>query len=172
MPELSHEATPRQKHFFFFHPGEAARGLPRWQFGLEPSGRYGAVITYPIAGLPWRRHRQRTMEATLDAFTTDVLFTEVAAMPTTAQAECLPNEVLWADHTEKCNATTRDCATNTLCLTLYISDENGAYTSYFCLRDDSAALLSSVVFQVVRGLLAPYLGLFPVDEPSHRARNA
>ena len=102
------------------------------------------------------------MEATLDAFTTESIFTEVSAMPATAPTECLPNEVLWADHTEKCNAITRDRATNTLCLTLYITDEHGAYTSYFSIRDDSPALLSSTAFRVVTGLLAPYLGLFPL----------
>jgi len=112
------------------------------------------------------------MEATLDVFTTESIFAEVASVPHTAPAECLPNEVLWADHTEKCNAITRDQATNTLCLTLYVSDEHGAYTSYYCLREDSPALLSAIVFRVVTGLLAPYLGLFPINAPSPNDRNA
>lgn len=103
------------------------------------------------------------MEATLDAFTTEAIFTDVAAMPRTFPAECLPNDVLWADHTEKCNAITRDRATDTLCLTLGVSDGHGAYTNYYCLREDSQALLSSMVFRLVIGLLAPYLGLFPLD---------
>ena len=102
------------------------------------------------------------MEATLDASTTAAIFTEVASIPTTAPGECLSNDVLWSDSTEKCNGITRDRATGTLCLTLGISDEHGTFQTYFSMREDSPVLLGSVVHRVVTGLLAPYLGLYSI----------
>jgi len=154
--------TVRERHLYFFHPGEASRSLPRWQFGLDQTGRCGATLRYPIKGMPWRHYHTRIMEATLDAFTTAKIFAEVASMPVTAPAECLATEVLWSDSTEKCNAITRDRASDTLCLTLGISDENGTFQTYFSMREDSPVLSGSVVHRVVAGLLAPYLGLFPI----------
>lgn len=161
-PTSEAQATVRKQHFFFFRPGEAARSLPRWQFGLDRTGRCGATLTYPIEGMPWRHCRTRSMEATLDAFTTSAIFAEVASMPDTAPSECLPSDVLWSDSTEKCNGITRDRASGTLCLTLGISDEHGKFQTYFSMREDSPALLSSVFYRVVTGLLAPYVGLFPI----------
>ncbi|MEI8288758.1 MAG: hypothetical protein WCH99_04750 [Verrucomicrobiota bacterium] len=162
IPTSEPRATARKQHLYFFRPGEAARSLPRWQFSLDETGRCGAMLTYPIVGMPWRHCRTRSMEATLDAFTTATIFAEVASMPATAPDQCLPTEVLWSDSTEKCNGITRDRATDTLCLTLGISDEHGAFQTYFSMREDSPVLLGSVVHRVVTGLLAPYVGLFPI----------
>lgn len=156
------ETPLRTRNLYVFRPGEASRGLPRWQFGLEPSGRCEATITYPIAGLPWRHTRQRTMHATLDAFTTETIFAEIAALPGAAPNACLANTVLWSDQTEKCNGITRDSATDTLCLSLGIQNEDFMFQTYFSMRENCPVLLDSVVFKVVTGLLAPYVGLFPI----------
>jgi len=162
IPTSESQETVRKPHLYFFRPGEAARSLPRWQFGLDQTGRCGATLTYPIEGMPWRHCRTRSMDATLDTFTTSTIFAEVASMPVNAPSECLPNDLLWSDAAEKCNGVTRDRATGTLCLTLGISDEHGTFQTYFSMREDSPALLGSVVYRVVTGLLAPYVGLFSI----------
>jgi hypothetical protein len=40
--------------------------------------------------------------------TTKALFDEVLALPSAYPGDCIPHEALWADHTEKANAITRD----------------------------------------------------------------
>ncbi|GAC1376713.1 MAG: hypothetical protein NVS3B3_16190 [Aquirhabdus sp.] len=155
----------QQRQLFFFRPGEAARGLPRWQFGLFNTGLAGATLTYPVAGMSWRwRHcHHQYMNVTLDSFTTEAIFKEVEAMMMNAPEECLPNEALWSDVTEKANGITRDRATSTLCLTFSILELSTNTTScYFAMKEDSPVLLNSIVYRVVNGLLAPYLGLYPI----------
>lgn len=46
------EDYPPGKHLYVFHPGEAARNQPRWQFGLDEDGRWGITFTHPVPGMP------------------------------------------------------------------------------------------------------------------------
>jgi hypothetical protein len=102
------EDYPPGRHLYAFRPGESARNLPRWQFGLQEDGRGSVLITYPIPGMPWRRNPMSLREVTLDLETTKALFDEVLALPSAYPGDCIPHEALWADHTEKANAITRD----------------------------------------------------------------
>jgi hypothetical protein len=150
-------------------PGESARRLPRWQFGLFRSGRCGATLTYPIPGFPWRHNPQESFEATVDSFTVSRVFEEVETMPSIFPADCLQHDDLWADMSEKANNITRDRATNTLCLTFMIPSGPGVFRCYYAMKDDSSALLRSMTYHLVSGLLAPYLDLYP-DGRTRRCR--
>jgi len=129
--------------------------LARCQFGIK-DGRCGATLTYPIKGYPWRHNIVKSYEFHLDPADIDLLFEEVPRIRKEHPDQCLSNDQLWNDASEKANGITRDRATGTLCYTLYIVAENGLPAEQFALRENSPALLSSRLFQVISGLIAPY----------------
>jgi len=49
-----HDPYHRVRQVIIAHPGEAARNLPRWSFGIINDGEYGIDISYPIPGMTWR----------------------------------------------------------------------------------------------------------------------
>jgi len=149
------------KQLAIFRPGEAARRMPRWQFVLGKDGRCLAIITYSIPGQPWRHNLQRTMQTTLDHNLTQEIFDEVKKLPTAAPQDCLPNEVLWSDMAEKCNAITRDQATNTLCYTITVYDDKGVSARHFAMKEDSKVLRNSLLYRTVAPLMEPYETLLP-----------
>jgi len=150
------EDYPPGKHLHVFRPGEAARNLPRWQFGLEEDGRCGANLNYPIPGLPWRHTRRKAVEWQLDLTTTRVLFQNAIALPAEFPKECLPNEELWADMTERGNSITGDKHSNSLCITISVA-ERGQRICYYAVTENSRALLGSELYKVINELLGPYL---------------
>jgi hypothetical protein len=139
----------------YFRPGEEARMLARCQFGIR-DGRCGATLTYPIKGYPWRRNVVKHYEFHLDPATIDLLFAEVPRIRQEYPDQCLTGDQLWSDTREKANGITRDHKTGTLCYTIYIVGENAMPTEQYALRENSTALLSSALFSVVSGLIAPY----------------
>ena len=143
---------------FVFHPGEAARSLPRWQFLLDEDGRCGVAFTYPIPGLHWRHNRRKHADTPLDHAATMALFENAIALPTQFPKECLRNEELWADMTERGNSITRDKQNNSLCLTIGVS-ERGQWLCYYAMPEASPALLGSKLYRVVSSLLEPYLAI-------------
>lgn len=151
--EYRPEDYPPGKHLFAFRPGEEARNLPRWRFGLQEDGRCGVLVTYPIPGMPWRRNPMSHREATLDADTTEALFDEVLALPDAYPDDCLRHEELWADHSEKANAVTRDRATDTLCLTRGVQ-ERGQWLVYYSLRETSRAVADSRLIRRIEAMVA------------------
>ena len=74
------EDCPPGQLLHVFHPGEVARGLPRWQFQLEENGRCGALINFPIPGMTWRHTRQTTFEIEMDQATAMALFQSAIAL--------------------------------------------------------------------------------------------
>ena len=149
------------EHLLASRPGEAARALPRWQFGMFRNGEAGATITYPIPGYPWRHNPEEHMKATLDERRAASIFEELALMPSNAPKECLPHDQVWADASEKANSITRDRATNTLCLSLIITANRDRFiTCNYFMRENSPALINSLFFQVMSELLAPYRDLY------------
>jgi hypothetical protein len=145
-----------KRHLFFFRPGEEARMLARLQFGASEDGSAGAILTYPIKGMPWRRNVMRSYQFSLDAPTLSVLFSEPKRIQAEFPASCLSGEALWSDSTEKANGITRDRATGTLCYTIGIMVEYGEPEEYFALRENDPALTQSVLFQVISKLVTPY----------------
>ena len=131
------EDYPPGKHLFVFHPGEAARNQPRWQFGVEENGRCKVRGSdHPVPGMPWRHTRNSHREANLDAETTRSLLDRASNCQRFPQ-DCFRQKELWADTTERGNAITRDRAGNALCLTISVwSEDNGSAT--FPGRDKSS----------------------------------
>jgi hypothetical protein len=143
---------PPGRHLFVFHPGEAVRSLPRWQFGLEEDGRCGAMFSYPISGLPWRHTRKKGINFQLDQASTMALFQNAITLPSQFPKECLSHDELWADTTERGNSITRDKHGNLLCITIGVT-ERGQWTSYYAVRENSRALLGSELYRVIDELL-------------------
>ncbi len=147
-----------------FHPGEAARNLPRWQFGLDEDGRCGGRLNFPIPGMTWRHTRQKVFSTQMDQATTMALFQEAIALPTLFPTECLRTEELWADATEAANSVTRDRRSNSLCITISVWERG--QDKYYSLTENSRALLDSELYRVISSLLKPYL----VDDVGEQPR--
>lgn len=144
------------KRFYFFRPGEEARMLARCQFGVDESGQCGAMFTYPIPGYPWRRNIVKNFEFVLSDDEKSLLFSEVKRLREHHPNECLSNEDLWSDRSEKANGVTRDRATDTLCVTIAIYGSGGEKFEYFSMREDSQVLLESPLFMLITRLLEPH----------------
>ena len=144
------------KRLFYLRPGLGAKMIARCQFGVDAEGRCGALMTYPIPGLPWRRNVTKTLEFSLSESEREVLFAEVARLRADHPDECLDTTQLWSDSSDKANAVTRDLATNTACVTLGIFNDSGERLEYFSMREDSPVLLSSQLFRFISSLVEPY----------------
>ncbi len=144
------------RHLFYFRPGEEARMLARCQFGIASDGRCGATLTYPIKGMPWRRNVRRTYEFNLPEETRSLLFAEIHRIRAEYPAECLSNEQLLSDRSEKANGITRDRATRTLCYSVAIYAEPGNPEESYALRETSKALSESALYRTISALIAPY----------------
>ena len=129
--------------------------LARCEFGLSPDGRCYAMMTYPIKGYPWRRNPVKSFGFSIDEILATELFDEIQMIRKVYPTECLADD-LWNDTSEKANGITRDIATNTLCYTVGIYDVNGKMREYYCLKENSDALLKSKLYNTVAALVADY----------------
>lgn len=130
--------------------------LARCQFGCdEQVASCGATLTYPIRGMPWRRNVIRSYSFDLEPIVISRLFAEVSRIRREYPNECL-SERLWNDFSDKANVVTRDSATDTLCYTLGIYRGDGDTEDYYCLRENSDALISSEIFKTFSALTSPY----------------
>jgi len=77
------------------------------------------------------------------------LFAEVRRLKADHSQECLANDQLWSDSSEKANGITRERSTGTLCHTIGISGEDGRWEEYFSMREDSDALLTSSLYKTI-----------------------
>jgi hypothetical protein len=144
------------KRFFFFRPGEGARMLARCQFGVDETGRCGATFTDPIPGYPWRRNVMKSFEFELSQADRAVLLGEVTRLREEHPAECLANDQLWSDTSEKANGVSRDKSSGTLCVTIAIFGAAGEKYEYFAMREDSDALLRSPMYKIIKQLIEPH----------------
>jgi hypothetical protein len=146
-----------KRFLYYFRPGLEPRMLARCQFGCdEDIGSCGAILTYPIKGMPWRHNIMRSYSFDLDAGTIADLFAEVSRIRSDYPDECLETQALWSDFSDKANAVTRDRATNALCYTIGIYRGGGDTEDYYCLRENSQALLSSQMFRTFSALIEPF----------------
>lgn len=144
--------------------------LARCQFGLYRDGRCGAFMTYPIKGYPWRRNPVRSYEFHLTSEEAGALFDEVATMPERYPSECLNNEVLWSDQSEKANGITRHRQTGKLCHTLAIFRAPGEAVVYFSMEEDSVALCSSRIYRAFTMLIASHESILTSAEGPQSVR--
>lgn len=129
--------------------------LARCQIGLKPDGRCGAILTYPTRGLPWRRNVMKSFEFAITTEEAAELFAEAARMVEVHPGECLGIDQLWNDASEKANGITRDRTSGVLCYSIGLHGAVASVLSY-SMREDSAALNSSLMFQRFAKLIAPY----------------
>jgi len=148
------EDYPAEKQLFVFHPGEASRNLPRWQFGLKEDGRGGILITYPhlIPGMAWRRPRHCHKETHFDAETTRSLFESAVKLQESYSKDCFPHDELIADSAERGNSITRHKLSKILCLTIGVT-QRGQWLTYFALAENSLARFESPILKVISDLL-------------------
>lgn len=144
------------RHLFFFRPGEEARMLARLQFGASENGGAGAILTYPIKGMPWRRNVMKSHQFPLSTETLSLLLSEPKRIRLAFPASCLGADALWSDSTEKANVITRDRTSGSLCYTVGIMVEHGGPEEYFSLKEDDPALIESELYRVISRLIAPY----------------
>ncbi len=154
------------KQLVIFYPGEAARNLARWQFGLlENDCRCGASFTYPIPRVHWRHALKKysVIHEVLDQSLTKTLFENALSLPNQFPKECFKHEELWADHSEPGSSIVRDKYNNSLCLTLTIYEKGQLLCSYY-LSETGNAWLSSKLHEVIIGLIKPYLVYKPKNK--------
>jgi hypothetical protein len=130
--------------------------VARCQFGIDAHGKCGATLTYPIKGYPWRRNTMKHYEFHLSEEEAALLFTEVRRLKAEHPKECLSNEQLLSDSSEKANGITRERSTGTLCHTIGISGDGGHWEEHFAMREDSDALLTSSLYKTVSRLIGPH----------------
>jgi len=139
---------------YLFRPGEERRLLARMQFGLHHDGKCGALFTYPIPGFPWRHNVIKTGSWQIEPDLTHTIFREVEDIPVSQPDICLADDKLYADHTEKANAITRDRDTDTLCYAIGIIQSGGEFRIRYSVRETEEALQQSTLLRTVRDLTA------------------
>jgi hypothetical protein len=147
---------PPGKHLLVFHPGEAARNLPRWQFGLNQSNSAGAVVSQPIPGLTWRHARVKNVLVDVSLEEATAIFQGACQTFEEHRSDCMSHDDLWADSSEKANSITRDRLTNSLCITVTIFRDGDILLDY-SLPETSPVLLSSVFYRIISEKLLPHL---------------
>jgi|GEM_PF-7070721 len=128
----------------------------RCQFGLGLNGKGGALLTYPIKGMPWRRNIMKSYAFDFSEEKTKFLFAEVHRIRNEFPEECLSIDQLWSDSLERANGITRDRKTGALCYSIAIYVERGEPEASYALRENSPALLRSELYRTVSALIAQY----------------
>jgi hypothetical protein len=136
-------------HVYVFRPGVMGRGLPRWQFDLALSGRWGVIVTRGIPGMHWRHAVAKSYEGVLPAELAERCFSGIMAFPDLQPGECLGDDALWSDGSERGNGITRDRLTNTLCLTFGVMTGGGVFTTYYAVRETSMVLQEADFFRLI-----------------------
>jgi hypothetical protein len=149
------EDFPPGRHVAVFHPGEAARNLPRWQFGLSEDGQCGAGLYFPIPGMTWRHTRRRECSTQLEPSLLAAVLNEAVNLPIRFPKECLSTDELWADSCEPANSITRERASDTLCLTIDVWERG--QRNYYRMRENSPVLIESELYRIINSLIQPLL---------------
>jgi FKBP-type peptidyl-prolyl cis-trans isomerase FkpA len=155
------ERVPPGRHVVVYCPGEAARNLPRWQFGLGEDGNCGAGLYFPIPGMTWRHTRRKEFQASLEPAIVQAVLNDAVTLPMRFPNECLTTDDCWADMSEPANNVTRDRETNTRCLTIDVW-ERGQH-NYYRLRENSPALNESELYKTMISLLRLYFSVDSVE---------
>jgi hypothetical protein len=139
---LAPVTIPPGKQLVIFRPGEAARNLPRIQFGVHEDGRAGGFVSYPVPGGSWRHSRPKPFEFQLSVTEAKELINEVLKLSEESPKGLLRHEDLWADASEKANSITRSQQTDEPCVTVGVY-ERIEMVCYFALPESSPVLLNS-----------------------------
>ncbi len=145
-----------EKYLLVFSPGEAARNLPRWQFGLNENGSAGATITYPLPNVTWRYARKKHVEIKLTPNEVEDLMRGAQAALSEFPEDCLKQDDLWADASEKANSITRDRRTNSRCVSFLMS-EGGVILFSYSISEKNPILAKLKFYQIITRALGPDL---------------
>lgn len=150
--------SPFRKHLAVLRPGESARGIAQWQYGLRDNGEAGAFIRRcPPPGATWRHSRPKIIAASrLSPEQVVASFESLSVLIGEHHAELLHTDDLWADTSEKANNITRAQRTNTACVWVGLY-EDGHLEQTFYLPEDSPLLLAATFYRVAEALVAPHL---------------
>lgn len=151
------ELTLPGKRLLVCHPGEQARNLARWQFCVRDVETVaGVAITPPVAGATWRHARTKNFEVKLTDGQVQEVVESVQSTFAAHPKECLRNEQMWADSSEKANSITREQVTNTLCITVYLYERESLLLAYG-LPENSPVLRNSLFYQHIMSAVEPHL---------------
>ena len=159
---------PPDRRVIVYHPGEAARSLPRWQIGIAENGDCGGTIFFPIPGMSWRHTRKKSFHTRIELAIAETAWTEAANLPARFPKECLSTGECWADASEQANSITRDSETSTLCLTIDVWGK-GRH-NYYRMREDSSSLRTSELYRTIMSLLQPHLTADSIEQAKERAK--
>lgn len=152
--QQSERFLPSGKQLLVFHPGEAARNLPRWQFGLLEGKSAGATITFPLPGLTWRHARVKQVRMDFDQEQMTQILSNAEEIFAVHKGSCLRHEDLWADASEKANSITRDRHANSLCVSIQIWGKGLCVLDY-ALPEKSPILIDSFFYTAILEKLTP-----------------
>ena len=130
--------------------------LARCQFVIDADGKCGAVLTYPIKGCPWRRNVMKHYAFHLSEEEAALFFTEVRRLRAEHPKDCLSNDQLWSDSSDKANGITRDRSTGTLCHTIGMVEDDGHWEEEFSMCENSDAPLTSSLYRTISRLIGPH----------------
>jgi hypothetical protein len=125
---------------------------------MDENGRCGVFISIPIPGVSWRHTRNRAMEWQLGRKAASALIDDAMTLPLRFPEECLSNDALWSDSAEPANGITRDRETNTLCLSISVS-ERGQQLSSYSVKETSPVLRSSELYRTIQSRIESALAL-------------
>jgi len=142
----------RRRQIIVSHGGEAARNLPRWQFGLINDGEYGMTINYSIPGMTWRHTRSRNYEGKLNQEEVDHIFEEIRNFPQLFPNDVVKYESAWADMSESAGNTTREKSTDRLCIGVSNYEGNTPVVSFYVTEDNQRSQ-STTLFKLISAIL-------------------
>ena len=142
------------RRLFYFRPGEEARMLARLEFGCDESGKCEAILTYPIAGMPWRRNVWRSFDFQIGREAAKLLLSEVARIRAEHPSECLESKECWNDTLEKGNHIARDRQSGTLCYSVAIERDDGGFDDQYLIKENFEGFVNSALYVTVADLVA------------------
>lgn len=131
--------------------------LARLQFGCAENGKCGAILTYPISGMPWRRNIMKSFAFDIGAAMAERIFSDVTRLRLEHPHECITNHrLLWNDTSERANGITRDRNSGALCYSIAIHHDDGGFDEQYSIKENADALLKSALYRLVSDLVAPH----------------
>ena len=106
--------------------------------------------------MTWRQTRKKGVELTVGPAQLVEMLQSVQSTLAEFPNECLFEDQLWSDSSEKANGVTRDRLTDSLCVTVTLWDQ-GVRVCHYSLPEESSILLGARFYQVITSALAPHL---------------
>lgn len=142
----------RKRQIVVSHRGEAARNLPRWNFGVINDGEYELTVNHPIPGMTWRHTRNKTYNGKLDQSEMDQIFEEAQKFPQHFPNDVVPYDNVWSDTSESAGNTPRERTTNRLCIYVSVFYKPNP-TSSFYVTEDNQQFQNTLLYRFISASL-------------------